>query len=54
MVVGLDLIRKYGFKSTVKDERAFYVLCSGHLRFSGWKFPVAWPGGVKSSSGERE
>ena len=54
MVVSSDLIRKYGFKSTVKDERVFYHLGSGNSRFQGWKFFVVWPGGVKSSSSKRE
>ena len=53
MVFSSDLIRKYGFKSIVEDERVFYVSCSGRLRFLGWKFPVVCPGVVGSSSGKR-
>ena len=50
MVVSSDLIRKYGFKFTVKDERVFCVFSSGLSRFSGWKFEVVWPGGQRPSS----
>ena len=53
MIVSSDLICKYGFKSAVKDERVFYVFSSGLSRFSDWKFPVVWPGGVRPSSGKR-
>ena len=47
MFISSDLICKYGFKSTVKDDRVFYVFYSGHSRFSGWKFPAVWPGDVR-------
>ena len=52
MVVSLNLIRNYGFKSTVKDERVFYVFYSGHSRFSGRKLAIVWPGDLKISSGK--
>ena len=50
MVVSSDLIRKYSFKFTVKDERVFCVFFSGLSRFSGWKFEVVWSGGQRPSS----
>ena len=53
MIVSSDVILKYGFKFTVKDERVFCVFCSRLSRFLGWKFPVVWPEGVRSSGGKR-
>ena len=53
MVVSSDLIRKCGFKSTVKDARVFCVFFSGLSPVLGWKFPVVWPGGMRPSSGKR-
>ena len=52
MAISLDLICKYGFKSTVKDELVFSVFSSGLSLFSSEKFPEAWPEDQRPLSGK--